>query len=108
MSTMGEKTDHTRVHVDAELAEILPRYLDNRRRDAVALEEAVAQGDFDRIRTLGHQFKGSGGAYGLDAITRMGAALESAAKARDLATIRKGTAEIREFLQCVHVVYDGS
>ena len=40
----------------------------------------AAGGNLDEIRKLGHNMKGSGTAYGFSEITRLGAAIETAAK----------------------------
>ena len=46
------------VAVDRELAVLMPRYIDSRRADAVALLEAVAVDDFDKVWSIGHNMMG--------------------------------------------------
>src|SRR5262249_53463963 len=46
------------VEVD-DLLGLIPRYLENRRRDLGAMKEALERGDFDLIWTLGHNLKGT-------------------------------------------------
>ena len=97
--------DRIVVTLDAELAEIVPGYLQYRRDDVAALTTAVANGDYETICRLGHQMKGSGGGYGFDVITAIGAALERAAVARDDAEIRCQVAALADFVARVQVVY---
>ncbi len=72
-----------RLALDESLRDLAPGYLENRRADAARLAAALAAGDWDTLRVVGHNIKGTGAGYGFPAISEMGAALESAAKARD-------------------------
>ena len=68
------------VYADSDLMEIIPDFLDNRRDDVTTIDGAVGESDFETIRVLGHDMKGSGGGYGFDGITDIGHALEQAAR----------------------------
>ena len=93
-----------RIHVDPDLADLIPGFLDNRRKDIVAMQEALTHGDFDTVRLLGHSMKGAGGGYGFDAITDIGAALEQAARGRNPDGVRKGLSDLASYLARVEVV----
>jgi HPt (histidine-containing phosphotransfer) domain-containing protein len=93
------------VHIDPGLEEIVPGFLENRRRDVQTLETALQQNDLAMIRMIGHRMKGDGGGYGFDAISMIGAALEQAAAREDLDAMRRHTAELIDFLARVTVVY---
>ena len=92
-----------RVLVDDSLRELAPGYLENRRRDLPRLAAALADGDWETIRVIGHNVKGTGAGYGFDAISQIGAALEAAAKARDRAEIGARVDELTRFLDGVVV-----
>ena len=92
------------VHVDPELEDLIPGFLENRRNDIKSMLEALEQGDFETIRVLGHSMKGSGWGYGFDAITEMGGFLEQAAKKRDADEVRKWVGELVTYLERVEVV----
>ena len=94
------------VHVDADLHELIPGYLANRQADIQVMREALAQGDYETIRILGHSMKGSGGGYGFDAITEIGGSIEHAARDREPDTIRRWVGELRAYLERVQVLYD--
>jgi len=49
------------VHVDADLDDLIPGYLQNRREDVKAVWQALENQDFETIRVLGHTMKGTGG-----------------------------------------------
>jgi HPt (histidine-containing phosphotransfer) domain-containing protein len=94
------------VHADPEIADLIPKFLDNRQKDIVAIELALAQNDFQTIRLLGHSMKGAGGGYGFDGVTEIGKNLEEAAIEENSDGIRKGIVELAEYLRNVEVIYD--
>ena len=93
------------VHIDPGLEDIVPGFLENRRRDVLTLETALRQNDLKTIHVIGHRMKGDGGGYGFESISLMGEALEQAAAREDLIAIRQHTAELVNFLARVTVVY---
>ena len=93
------------VHIDQGLEEIVPGFLENRRRDVQTLELALGQNDLHAIHMIGHRLKGDGGGYGFDAISVIGGILEQAAAREDRNAIRRQIAELVDFLARVTVVY---
>jgi HPt (histidine-containing phosphotransfer) domain-containing protein len=67
------------LEVSAELEALMPTFFANRRRDVEKIVNALARGDFDRIRAIGHGVKGAGGTYGSTVISQLGARIEQAA-----------------------------
>jgi CheY-like chemotaxis protein len=94
----------TRDRPSKEIEELVPWYLEKRRADLVALAVALQAGDYDAIRVLGHNMKGSGAGYGFDAITKIGAALEAAAKKKSDGPIGTEISALGDFLDRVEVV----
>lgn len=93
------------VYIDSDLEEIVPRFLDNRRKDVQILDSCIEKERWDTIRLLGHRMKGDGGGYGFEVISAIGHDLEQAALRRDLLTIRERTHNLTQFLSRVRVVY---
>ena len=93
------------VYIDQDLEEIVPGFLENRRRDVQTLETALQENNLAQIQLIGHRMRGDGGGYGFDAISLIGAALEQAAAREDRDAIRRHTAELIDFLARVTVVY---
>ncbi len=93
------------VHVDPDIADLIPGFLENRHKDIKTIGEALAQGDFETIRFLGHSMKGAGGSYGFDAITDIGRFLEQAAIAQDGGGIKKSLQDLFAYLDSIEVVY---
>ena len=107
---MMQRTEATQsqkiiVLVDAQLEAIVPRFLEKRLEDVGSIREALKQGDYETIRTLGHSMKGSGGGYGFDAVTDMGQSLEEAAKGKSAQEIVRTVDELSTYLASVEVVY---
>lgn len=102
-SKQGEKII---VYIEAELRELIPGFLENRRKDIQTISEALAQDNYETIQILGHRMKGAGGGYGFDAITDIGSSLEQAAKDKDAGEIRKWMGELVAYLDRIEVVYD--
>ncbi len=108
--TMSQGDEHDKkitVVVEEDLQELIPGYLENRRKDIATIREALAVKDYEAIRSLGHKMKGSGGGYGFDAITDIGRALEDAAKGDHAEEIEKQTEILASYLERVEVVYRG-
>lgn len=93
------------VYIDPDLAEIVPGFLENRRRDVQFLQTALQQNDIQTIRVLGHRMKGDGGGYGFDTISAIGEALELAAVRQDRQAIERRTSELNDYLTRLDVVY---
>ncbi len=93
------------VHIDPDLEDIVPGFLENRRKDIVSLQTAIPRGDFETIRMLGHRLKGDGGGYGFDAISEIGAAIEHAAARRDAPALTQQAQALEDYLNRVEVVY---
>jgi HPt (histidine-containing phosphotransfer) domain-containing protein len=83
---------------DFGLSEILPQYFDLCRRDLLHLQAALKENDFEQVRVLGHNLKGSGGAYGFPVLTEIGASLETSGKSQDSLLAKSATERLAEFL----------
>lgn len=93
------------VSVDPDLEDLVPGFLENRRKDAAVLAVAAQCGDLKTVRLLGHRMKGDGGGYGFQEISEIGEALEQAARREDWKVIAEKTAALAAFVAQVDVVY---
>ncbi|MFH1341519.1 MAG: PAS domain S-box protein [Pseudomonadota bacterium] len=84
--------------VNARLAARIPEFLRNCRQNVITMRDALDRVDFETVTSLGHQMRGSGGAYGFQAITDIGAALEKAAGSADNDVSRKWVNELSLYL----------
>ncbi|RMG73827.1 MAG: Hpt domain-containing protein [Nitrospirae bacterium] len=93
------------VYVDSDLEDIVPVFLQSRQKDILSMERALAEGDYETIRLIGHSMKGAGGGYGFDAITEIGASIERAAKQGDKDAIKRQIEALKDYLNRVEVKY---
>lgn len=70
------------------------------------MRDCLAKGDFETIRIKGHSMKGSGGGYGFDEITEIGALLEKGAKAVDGVVVGELISRLADYLANIDVVRD--
>ena len=89
------------VKVDPLIAPLVPGYLENRAKDTQRIADLLAAKDFAALRKLGHNMKGSAGAYGLPPLSDIGSRIEVAAQASDGAAIGAALEDLRRFLQNV-------
>jgi signal transduction histidine kinase/CheY-like chemotaxis protein/HPt (histidine-containing phosphotransfer) domain-containing protein len=86
---------------DDIMPELAAQFVSNIRRNPVAIASALARSDFDVIRSLGHNMKGTGTSYGFPAITDVGARLEQAAKDHSVEAIQ---AALQELSGCLRTI----
>jgi HPt (histidine-containing phosphotransfer) domain-containing protein len=106
MAGTGLYDAHLIVRPEPDLADLVPVYLERRKGDVIALEDALLMGDFPAIQVLGHSMKGSGGGYGFDGITEIGQRLEAAGVSSDAPSVRAGIDDLGSYLRNVEVSYD--
>lgn len=94
------------VHVDPDLSQLVPQFLDDVRRDCVEAQQALHRNDFATVRTMGHRLKGSGGSYGFPEITHFGHVFETAATDGRVSDIQKALGDFRIYLDNLEVVTD--
>ena len=103
--TQSDSQPAISVQIDASLKDLIPGFLENRKKDLERIRMALEQTDFSTIQTLGHSMKGDGGGYGFDGIGEIGAALELAAARRDRESIQRQLAKLVEYLDRITVVF---
>ena len=80
------------VFVDPDIQDLVPRFLENQKKNAALVLELCDAGDFETVRRIGHNMKGTGKGYGFEVISSCGASLEQAAskaKAPDVTRVAK-------------------
>jgi CheY-like chemotaxis protein/HPt (histidine-containing phosphotransfer) domain-containing protein len=105
-SEESRRKDAILVRADPKFADLIPAFLQNRRQNIIAIQDALDRGDFKTVQTLGHGMRGAGGSYGFQAITEIGAALEQAAGSADADASRKWIGELSTYLDRVEVISD--
>lgn len=81
------------------LTDLLPQYFALCRRDLEHIRKALQDENLNDIRIVGHNLKGSGGAYGFPELSGIGLAMETAAKTGDRETLELQIEELANFLR---------
>ncbi len=99
-----QATDSVIVHVNALLEDLIPEFLEQQKDDVKSMIAAYGQGDYETIQSLGHDMKGTGSAYGFDAISDIGARLEQSAREQNPEEVRQLLGALSNYLELVEVV----
>lgn len=86
------------VTVDADLADLIPIFLAQRRMDQATLTAALLLRDFEAMRRAGHGMAGAGASYGFDYLSALGQRIVDAARAADIEALRQLQAEFDDYL----------
>lgn len=69
--------------IDPMLADLVPGYVREKRRQMADLRRLVTDGDMDSLKQIAHNIKGTGASYGIPDVTRLGRAIETAGQQGD-------------------------
>ncbi len=95
-----------KVIVDADLEELIPDFMEMTLADVEGLKAAVEAGDAGKARSIGHSLKGSGGGYGFDEISEIGAKIENLAKTGSIDGVAALVARLEDYLARVEIAYE--
>lgn len=82
-----------------EWAEMQEMYINHTSKELVSIMDNLETNSFDSLRTFGHNIKGSGGMYGFNEVTEIGAVIEAAAKDEDMGLIKSNLKNLDLFLK---------
>jgi HPt (histidine-containing phosphotransfer) domain-containing protein len=94
------------VTVAKDLEDLVPTFMTNRGKELETLRVALAAGDFEQMRQLGHRMKGVGNSYGFEKVSQLGKLVEDGAKASDREALGARLAEYADYLARVKIVYE--
>lgn len=88
---------------DPIVLNLLPVYVERRRMEIGELQELLESSDYEKIRLIGHNLKGSGGLYGLPQISEFGSTLETAALSSDDAKLGETFGIMQAFIERIEL-----
>ena len=94
------------VKVDKGLADLIPTFMSNRKKELEALRAALAAADFEQLRQLGHRMRGVGNSYGFERVSDIGRSIEEGAKSGDKAGLEQQIAQYGDYLSRVQIAYE--
>lgn len=102
----GESRGPIQVVIDEDLEDLIPNYLEKRKQDIEKIKAGLVSSDFEELRSIGHKIKGSGGGYGFDGLSKIGAALEIAAKGEDASGVKSNLEKLQDYLERVEITFE--
>ncbi len=95
-----------KVVVAKDIADLIPQFLGNRRKEIDSLRGALAAADFEQLRQLGHRMRGVGNSYGFARVSLLGERIEQGARSSDHVAIENCISEYRDYLDRVQISYE--
>ncbi len=96
-------SERVKITIDPDLKDLVPNYLANRLRDINVIRELLGARNFGAVARLGHDMKGSGGAYGLEHVSACGGRIELHGKQGDSVSITEAVLDLESFLRRVEL-----
>nr|BFD58161.1 hypothetical protein CKG001_02680 [Bdellovibrio sp. CKG001]BFD61588.1 hypothetical protein BdHM001_02690 [Bdellovibrio sp. HM001] len=72
-----------KVEIDADLQDLVPQFVENRKKDIESLSVLVEKNDLTAIAQMAHKIKGAAAGYGFVELSELAAQMEVAAKKND-------------------------
>ena len=94
------------VVVAKDLEDLVPTFMKNRGKELETLRSALAGGDFEQLRQLGHRMNGVGNSYGFEKVSVLGKHIHDNAKTGDKAALATNIADYADYLGRVKIVYE--
>jgi HPt (histidine-containing phosphotransfer) domain-containing protein len=71
------------VEIDADLQDLVPQFVENRKKDIETLRQLVQNDDLNAISQLAHKIKGAAAGYGFNELSELAAQMEKASKGNE-------------------------
>lgn len=72
-----------KVEIDADLEDLIPQFLDNRKKDIETLQQLIKNNDLPAISQLAHKIKGAAASYGFAELSEFASQIEIQSKKND-------------------------
>ena len=93
------------IEVDKDLEEIMPMFLENRKKDVISLKDFIETNNFSEIEIIAHKLAGNAGGYGLKALGEIGSKMELAAQNSDMKSIQDQFENYRNYITNLNIKY---
>ncbi len=94
------------VSIDKDLEDLIPGFLQNRRKDVGLLNEALTNSKTETLKSIGHNLKGVGGGYGFHELSAIGAEIEQIAKTGEVNGVKELINKMSDYLDRLEIVYE--
>ncbi|MBI2519235.1 MAG: Hpt domain-containing protein [Bdellovibrio sp.] len=94
-----------RVQVDKDLADIMPTFLNNRKKDIELITQSLAKNDLASIESVAHKLAGNAGGYGLAELGLIGREMETSAKQKDIEKVNNLFQKMKDYLASLDIEF---
>jgi len=94
------------VYIDEDFEDLIPEFFEDIQNDIQSMKDALGQGDYATVRSMGHSIKGAGGSYGFDVVMNIAKSLEQAGVDENPDEVQKYISELSDYLERVQVKYE--
>jgi HPt (histidine-containing phosphotransfer) domain-containing protein len=91
------------INVPKELRELIPGFMERRKKDVGELRTALTEGNFQKMKDIGHKLKGNSSGYGFDYMSRIGAEIEKEAKVGNNVELQNWINQLEVYLGSVEI-----
>lgn len=99
-------TERIIVSIDKDLEDLIPGFLQNRRKDVGLLNEALTNNKTETLTSIGHSLKGVGGGYGFHELSAIGAEIEKIAKIGEVNGIKELINRMSDYLDRLEIIFE--
>ena len=100
------KRESDPIRIPSSMRILVQRYLCDMTKEVQRCFDHLEKNDLEEVKIFGHRLRGSGGAYGFNQLTVLGASIEKSAAGCDRESTYKSVKEVKEYLDAVCVTYD--
>lgn len=94
------------VYIDEEIKDIVPLFIENKYKDIEKILKCLEKNDYDTIRRMGHNIKGTAGGYGFKQIMEIGIDIEKFAIEKNEEAISKRINDLLNYLNNLEIIYE--
>ncbi|MCC7431213.1 response regulator [bacterium] len=84
---------------DLEIQQMTMDFLSNQKTNLEKIKQLIAYEDFKEMERIGHSMKGSGGSFGFNELTKIGAGIEEASHLKDIQRLEILGNELSDYLE---------
>lgn len=94
-----------KVEIDADLEDLIPQFLDNRKKDIETLQQLVEINDLPAVSQLAHKIKGAASSYGFIELSEIASQMEMQAKNNESAGLGELVKKMRIHFLSIEIRY---
>lgn len=96
----------TIVKVDQDLEDLIPQFIQNRKKDVEELVQAITAQNEHAVAQIGHKIKGSSASYGFEDLSQMAADCEIAAKNKNLVSVTHLIPKMKDYFDTIDIHFE--